>query len=60
MARNAWALTAAPAAGDLLLQLDHADVTLRLVVVEGDGEVMGETEHVVFVPVGAQQQVVGL
>src|SRR5262249_52089382 len=50
------AFAAAPAAGGLLLQLDHAHVPLGLVVVEGDGEVAGEAEHVVFVAVEAQQQ----
>ena len=36
----------APAAADLLLELDYPDVAFGLVVVERDGEVGGEPEHV--------------
>ena len=35
-----------PAAADLLLELDHANVSFGLVVVERNGEVGGEPEHV--------------
>lgn len=41
----------APAAGDLLLQLDHPDVALGEVVVERDAEVVREAQHVLVVAV---------
>src|SRR5680860_1752647 len=53
---GADALFGAPAAGDLLLQLDHSDVAFGLVVVEGDGEVGGESQYVVAVDVEAVEQ----
>src|SRR5712691_13339628 len=39
---------AAEAAGDFLLQLEPAQVTLRLVVVEEDGKVVEEGQHLVL------------
>lgn len=42
-----------PAAGDLLLELDHPDVAFGEVVVEGDGDVGGEEQYVVLVVVEA-------
>jgi hypothetical protein len=39
----------APAAADLLLELDHPNVTFGLVVVERNGEVGGEPEDVAAV-----------
>ena len=47
---------AAPAAGDLLLQFDHPDVAFGLVVVEGDPEVVGESQDVVLVDIKSSQQ----
>lgn len=49
----------APRARDLLLELDHSDVPLALVVVERDVEVDGEAEHLVSVGVEAPEQVDG-
>jgi len=54
------ALRGAPAAGDLLLELDHSDVLLGLVVFERHPEVVGEAKHVGLVALQAQQQVMGL
>lgn len=50
---------AAPAAGDLLLDLDHPDVAFGLVVVERDAEVGGEAQHVVAVAGQPGQQRAG-
>ena len=47
----------APRAGDLLLELDHADVAFGLVVVERHGEVDGEPEDVGSLGVEPAQQV---
>src|SRR3954469_15242840 len=46
----------AQAAGDLLLDLDHADVTLGRVVVEGHPEVGGEAQVVLQAPADAAGQ----
>jgi len=42
-------LFGAPSAGDLLLELDHPDISFGLVVIERYGEVDREAEHVVLV-----------
>ena len=47
----------AQATGDLLSELDHADVTLGEVVLERNPEVGGEAEHVVAVAVEPVEQV---
>ena len=47
----------APAAADLLLELDHADVAFGEVVVERDAEVVGEAEDLVAVAVEAGEEV---
>jgi len=44
-------IVAAPAAEDLLLQFDHPDVPFGLVVVEGNLEVVGESQDVVLAEV---------
>lgn len=54
------ALGGAPAAGDLLLEFDHADVLLGLVVAERHAEVVSEAQHVGLIALQAHQQVVGL
>lgn len=50
------AAVGAPAAADLLLEFDHADVAFGLVVVERDPEVGGEPEHVGAVGFQAGEQ----
>jgi hypothetical protein len=45
----------APAAGNLLLQLDHAQIPLGLVVVERHPKVVQEPQHLVTVSVQAGQ-----
>ncbi len=59
-AEGARALRAAEGAGDLLLHLDHADVALGLVVVEGDGGVVHESEHRALMGGEAVEEVLGL
>src|SRR5262249_17494669 len=44
-------------AGDLLLDLEHAQVLLCLVVVEGDGEVVEESQHCLWPHPEAFEQV---
>jgi len=50
----------APAAGDLLLELDHPQVPLGEVVVERHPEVVGEAQHLDLAVIQAQQQVLRL
>ena len=47
----------AEATGDLVLELRHADVTLREMVVEGDLEVGDEAQHLVAVGLEASDQI---
>src|SRR5258708_4207866 len=47
----------AEAAGHLLLHLEHANVALGLVVVKGDGEVVGERQHLLLAEPQAFEQV---
>jgi hypothetical protein len=54
--KRSGAVFGTPAAADLLLELDHPDVALGLVVGEVHAEVGGETQHVVAVKLQAAQQ----
>src|SRR5215217_7262562 len=54
------AFLGAEAAGGLLLELDHAQVTLRLVVIEGYREVRQEQKHFFFSSLQSQQQIARL
>src|SRR5689334_25190782 len=47
----------AEGAGDLLLHLDHAQVAFGLVVVEGNGEVIEEGQHLVLIEPEPIQQI---
>src|SRR6266566_9649935 len=49
----------APAAADLLLELDHSQVALGEVVIERDLEVVGEAKDLLAVTVQAHDQVSG-
>src|SRR5260221_5239294 len=50
---------AAEGARDLLLDFDHAQVPLRLIVVEGHGEVLEEQERLMFIHPEPVEQVAG-
>lgn len=47
------------ATGDLLLQLGHADIALRLLVVAGHAQIGDETQHVIALLTQALDEVVG-
>ncbi len=44
-------------AGDLVLDLEHPQVTLRLVLIEGDGQVVEEGEHLLLAQPQALQEI---
>ncbi len=46
------------AAGDFYLDLHHPQIALGLIVGEGDGEVIAETQHIAFELVQPDQEIV--
>lgn len=59
MAEGVGAMLGTEGTRDLLFELDHADVTLSQIVVEGDAEVVHEGEGFRLVLVKSVQQIFG-